>query len=140
MPNAPSLDDCKVLGYKIRSDDRGHLVAIEVGPCTQGMLIDRIFYIFGVPRGATRGGHAAKICAQIVIALAGSVKLDLEDAMGNKDTICLDHPGFGVYIPPLIWRTLHNFAPGTVLLVLCDRHYAGNGNCETREKWKERCA
>jgi len=139
MPSS-SVDDCRVVGFKIYSDERGHLVPIQFPEDTLDMNVNRIFSIFGVPRGATRGGHASKIGQQILIALSGFVTVDVEDVYGGKESVVLDGPHYGLYVPPMVWRTLRDFSPEALILALCDRHYIATGHCQTKQEWKERCA
>ena len=79
--------------------------------------IRRVYYVHGVPAGATRGGHAHRELQQVIVAVAGSFELILHDG-SKRTTFGLDRPDVGIYIPKGIWRELAGFSPGAVCLVL----------------------
>lgn len=85
--------------------------------------IKRVYYLYDVPGGETRGGHAHKKLHQLIIAASGSFDIVLDDGFIKK-TVTLNRPNFGLYIPPGIWRDLNNFSSGAVLLVLASEKYS----------------
>lgn len=85
--------------------------------------IKRVYYLYDVPGGETRGGHAHKKLHQLIIAASGSFDIVLDDGFIKK-TVTLNRPNFGLYIPPSIWRDLNNFSSGAVLLVLASEKYS----------------
>jgi hypothetical protein len=82
----------------------------------------RYFVVFGVPEGQVRGEHAHRRCQQFFIALNGSVRVTIDDAT-MRETIVLDRPEMGLYVPPLVWSTQADFSPGALLLVLASDPY-----------------
>jgi len=84
--------------------------------------IKRIFYLYGIPKNALRGGHAHKSLHQFAIAATGSFDVTVDDGH-EKKTFHLDRPDHGLYIPPMIWDELENFSPGSLCLVLASDHY-----------------
>lgn len=97
--------------------------------------IKRIYYLYDVPGGETRGGHAHKELHQLIIAASGSFEVVLDD--GNiKRIITLNRPNFGLYITPKIWRNLINFASGSVLLVLASNIYDENDYIRDYSEYK----
>jgi dTDP-4-dehydrorhamnose 3,5-epimerase-like enzyme len=84
--------------------------------------IKRVYYLYDVPGGETRGGHAHKVLQQLIIAASGSFDIVLDDG-SIKKTVTLNRPNYGLYIPPGIWRDLNNFSSGAVLLVLASEKY-----------------
>ncbi len=104
-----------------QSDERGTLVI--VGHAAIPFSIARLFYVHGVPAGRERGGHAHRVTEQFVVAIAGAFSLDLTDGR-EKRSFRLDSPGRGVYVPPMVWDRLYDFAPGAVCLVLASTQYA----------------
>jgi len=104
------------------SGDRGNLAVIESNVVP--FAIRRVFYIWGVP--VWRGGHALKTCEQFLVPLAGSLKVAVVDGMSRKH-YHLNTPTHGLYLPPLTWRVLHDFEPGSVCLVLASEPYDADG-------------
>lgn len=102
-------------------DARGNLTMIESG---QHLPFDiaRAYYIYDVPSGSTRAGHAHKCLRQLFLALSGSFSLHLEDGR-NRETLLLNRPHSGVLVEAGVWRTIDNFSGGAVCLVLASMHY-----------------
>ena len=102
-------------------DPRGNLSFIE-GTRHVPFPIKRVFYIYDVPGGETRGAHAHRQCAEVLIAVAGSLEVRLTD--GEKEvSFLLNRSNRGLLIPPGTWRTMHDFTTGTVVVALCSREY-----------------
>ncbi|WP_316746910.1 FdtA/QdtA family cupin domain-containing protein [Pedobacter gandavensis] len=85
--------------------------------------IKRVYYLYDVPGGETRGGHAHYELRQLIVAASGSFDVVIEDGK-NKKTVTLNRPNFGLLITPGIWRELINFSSGAVLLVLASETYS----------------
>lgn len=115
------LDNVRTLEFSKVCDPRGNLSFIEEG-CHVPFSIRRVFYIYDVPGGETRGGHAHRQNQTVLIALSGSFDLHLND--GEREiTFTLNRANRGVLIPPGVWDSMHNFTTGTVVLALCSDHY-----------------
>lgn len=84
--------------------------------------IKRVYYLYDVPSGESRGGHAHRELQQLIIAASGSFDVVLDDGKIKK-TVSLNRPNYGLYIMPGIWRDLTNFSSGSVLLVLASQLY-----------------
>lgn len=103
------------------SDQRGNLTFIEGQHIP--FAIKRIYYMYDIPQGTERGGHAHKNLQQVIIALSGSFDMMLDDG-SHQQTITLDNPATGVYIDGrLLWRTLSNFSENAICLVLASDIY-----------------
>ena len=102
-------------------DPRGNLSFIE-GARHIPFPIKRVFYIYDVPGGETRGGHAHRQCAEVLIAVVGSLEVTLTDGIRER-TYTLNRSHRGLLIPPGTWRTMHDFTTGTVVVALCSREY-----------------
>ena len=110
-----SIQNCELLPIPKIEDPRGNLSVIENNVVP--FKINRVYYLYDVPAGAERGGHAHKKLQQFLIALSGSFDVILNDGKEVK-TITLNKPFEGLLITNEIWRELKNFSPGAVCLVI----------------------
>ena len=115
------LCDCKIIELPKITDPRGNLTFVEGGQHVP-FDIKRVYYLYDVPGGAERGGHAHKDLSQLIIAMSGSFDIVLDDGH-EKKRIHLNRSYFGLYICPMIWRELDNFSSGSVCMVLASNHY-----------------
>ncbi|MAR90268.1 MAG: FdtA/QdtA family cupin domain-containing protein [Pseudomonadota bacterium] len=115
------IDNCKIIELPKIHDNRGNLTFIEQ---SQHIPFDikRVYYLYDVPGGSNRGGHAHKELEQLLIAAAGSFDVVLDDGQYRK-TVTLNRPWQGLYVCTSIWRELHNFSSGSVCLVLASQIY-----------------
>lgn len=116
-----SLRDCQNIELPKITDPRGNLTFIESGRHIP-FEIKRVFYLYDVPGGAWRAGHALKTCHQFIIAASGSFDVILDDGT-QRQRYHLNRSYYGLYIPPLIWREIDNFSSGSVCLVLASEFY-----------------
>lgn len=106
---------------KHHSDRKGNITVVE-NQKTIPFDVKRTYYLYDVPGGESRGGHAHKELSQLIIAASGSFTVTLDD--GNvKRTFLLNRPYQGLYVVPGIWRTLDDFSSGAVCLVLASHGY-----------------
>jgi hypothetical protein len=117
-----TIDDCKLINLPKITDPRGNLTFIE-GNRHVAFPIQRVFYLYDVPGGADRGGHALKRCHQFLIAMSGSFDVILDDGT-QKRRVHLSRSYYGLHIPPMIWREMDNFSSGSVCLVLASECYS----------------
>jgi len=103
------------------TDPRGNLTVAE-GAGMVPFDIKRAYWVYDVPGGMGRGGHAHKRLRQLVIALSGSFHVTLDNGR-ERETILLNHPWQGLVIETNTWRTLDDFSSGAVCLVLASEHY-----------------
>lgn len=107
--------------FSPRGDERGVLVAIESDhdiPFT----LKRVYTLTGLPPGGVRGGHAHKRLRQVIVCLAGSCVIDLDDGE-QTFSVPLDDPVSGLMLEPMIWHEMREFSGGCVLMVLASDHY-----------------
>lgn len=116
-----SISDCQILDLPKITDPRGNLTFVEGGNHIP-FDIKRIYYLYDVPQGTTRGGHAHKGLQQLIVAMSGSFDVIIDDGK-DKRRFHLNHPNNGLYICPMIWRELNNFSFGSVCMVLASSQY-----------------
>lgn len=116
-----SIDLCKVVELPKIHDPRGNLTFIEGGRHIP-FDIQRVYYLYDVPGGSERGGHAHKGLSQLIIAMSGSFDVVLDDGK-EKKRVHLSRSYFGLYVCPMIWRELDNFSSGSVCMVLASNRY-----------------
>ena len=117
-----SICNCELIDFPKIHDPRGNLTFIE-GITHIPFDIKRVYYLYDVPGGAERGGHAHKKLHQVIIAISGSFDITISDGTSSKK-FHLDRSYFGLYLCPMIWRELDNFSSGSVCLVLASEPYS----------------
>jgi len=116
-----TIYNCSLLELNKHHHIKGNLTVVE-NNMTVPFEVKRVYYLYDVPGGEVRGGHAHKDLYQLLIAASGSFDVVLDD--GNiKRTISLNRPYLGLLIIPGIWRELNNFSSGSVCLVLASEIY-----------------
>lgn len=117
-----SVFDCTMLELdKHHSDRKGNLTVVENGK-TLPFDVKRVYYLYDIPGGESRGAHAHKELSQLIIAVSGSFRVTLDD--GNiKRSFILNRPYQGLYVKPGIWRDLDDFSAGAVCMVLASDVY-----------------
>ena len=127
------IADCKLIDLPRFRDQRGDLGIIEVNRNIP-FAIERVYYLYNVPKGVRRGGHAHKRLTQLFIAIAGSFDVLLDDGT-QRARFRLDRPDCGLYICPMIWRELDNFSTDGVCLVLASNLYDETDYFRTYEEF-----
>lgn len=115
------LSDCRLIDLPKISDPRGNLTFVQDHDQIP-FAIKRVYYLYDVPGGATRAGHAHRALHQLIIAMSGSFDITLDDGRETKK-IHLNRSYIGLYVCPMIWRDIDNFSSGSVCMALASAPY-----------------
>lgn len=116
-----SVYNCSILEIDKHHNARGNISVVENG-ITVPFDVKRVYYLYDVPGGESRGGHAHKKLQQFIVAASGSFDVILDDGE-LKRTFTLNRPYQGLLVVPGIWREINNFSSGSVCLVLASTGY-----------------
>ena len=120
--NKFSVSDCGIIELdRHHSQRKGDISVVENGKEVP-FDVKRIYYLYDVPGGADRGGHAHKELYQLIVAASGAFTVELDDGT-NKKTFTLNRPYQGLFVKPGIWRTLTDFSSGSICMVLASEKY-----------------
>jgi len=128
-----SVAECRLIDLPRIKDERGNLTFIETGRHVP-FEIKRVFYLYDVPGGATRGGHAHRALHQMLIAMSGSFTVTVDDGTQRKK-FRLNRSYFGLYMPPLIWREIDDFSSGAVCLAVVSDFFDESDYYRTYEEF-----
>jgi WxcM-like protein len=112
---------CELLQFPKIADPRGNLTFVECHKHVD-FQIERVFYLYDVPGGSQRGGHALKHTSQVLVAMSGSFDVVLTDGYSTQ-RVHLNRSYFGLHVPPRIWREMDNFSSNSICMVLASRGY-----------------
>lgn len=121
MRTESTIYNCSVIELNKIHNRSGNITVVE-GDLNIPFNIERIYYLYDVPGGSERGGHAHKELQQLIVAASGCFDVVLDDGR-NKKVIELNRPNFGLLVVPGIWRELINFSSGAICLVLASHKY-----------------
>ncbi len=116
-------------------DRAGNLTVVE-GDSDIPFDVKRIYYLYDIPGGEVRGGHAHKKLRQLIIAASGSFDVLIDDGQ-NKKIVTLNRPNFGLLVVPGIWRELLDFSSGSICLVLASEVYENDDYIREYESFKK---
>ena len=116
-----SLAEARIVELPRITDPRGNLSVVEAGEHVP-FEIKRMYYLYDVPGGETRGGHAHRQLEQLIIAMSGSFEVVLDDGT-DRQSFPLRRSYYGLYVPRMLWRELVEFSSGSVCTVLASQHF-----------------
>jgi len=116
------IHNCNVVEMEKNHNPAGNITVYQNGS-SQPFDVKRVYYLYDVPGGSERGGHAHKELYQLILAASGSFDVILDDAR-NKKIIQLNRPYYGILVVPGIWREIVNFSSGAICLVLASEKYS----------------
>ena len=118
---ARDISSAKLIQFPRILDERGALTVVEAEKLLP-FEIKRVYYLSGIPSGMIRGAHSHLRLQQVLVAIAGSFEVELDNGTERKSFI-LNSSEEGLYIPPMTWREIHSFSPDAVCLVLASEGY-----------------
>lgn len=121
MQSSASIDDCKIIELGKYSFPTGNLTVVQPSDLLP-FKISRVFYLYDIPGGESRGAHAHKKCHQFLVAASGAFEVAVDDGKEQK-VIRLERSYYGLHIPPGIWAAEQNFSSGSVCLVIASENY-----------------
>lgn len=115
------IDECRLIALPRVTARQGNLTAVE-GESDVPFPIRRVYYLYDLPGGESRGGHAHRALQQLLVCVMGALEVVLDDGITRR-TVRLDRAYEGLLIRPMVWRELHNFSSGAICLVLASELY-----------------
>lgn len=116
-----TIDDCKLIEIDQIGDRRGHISVVENNREVP-FEVKRVFYLYDIPGGESRGAHAHKACHQVLVAASGGFQVEVNDGK-HKNIFSLNRPNQALHVPPGIWASEINFTSGAICLVLASHVY-----------------
>ncbi len=120
-PQNASVFECRLVSLPRIQNPAGNITPLH-GITDLPFKLNRVFYLYDIPGGESRGAHAHKACHQFIIAACGSFEVSVDDGK-FKQTFYLNRPYLGLHIPPGIWAAEQNFSSGSICLVLASHFY-----------------
>jgi dTDP-4-dehydrorhamnose 3,5-epimerase-like enzyme len=130
-----SVFDCSYIEMDKHPDEKGNLTVVENNVHIP-FSPQRVFYLYDIPGGESRGAHAHKKCHQFLVAAGGAFEVVLDDGK-NKRTVLLNRPYYGLHIPPGIWAAEQGFSSSSICLVLASHKYDANDYIREYQKFLE---
>lgn len=130
-----SVFDCSILELPKNHSVAGNITSVNNG-IELPFDIKRIYYLYDVPGGQSRGGHGHKELSQLIVAVSGSFDITVDDGK-VKRTFSLSRPYMGLYLPPGLWRELDNFSSGSICMVLASEEYSEDDYIRTYHDFKK---
>jgi hypothetical protein len=121
LERGAGLELCRFMEFPIVHDPRGNLTFVE-GRHHVPFSIERVYYLYDVPGGATRAGHGHRALQQVIIAMSGSFDVVLDDGYRTR-RYHMNRSYYGLYVAPMMWREIDNFSSGSVCMVLASHPY-----------------
>lgn len=127
--------NCEIIKLKTFSDHRGNLTVLE---SLESLPYDlkRVYWMYGIPDGKTRGGHAHKENAQFILPIHGGFTITIDDGKRSVD-IRFENPDTGILVKPMTWSHLHSFLPDTVVGVFASMHFTPEGYMSNYSEYLE---
>ncbi|MEY4703121.1 MAG: hypothetical protein RIR96_1018 [Bacteroidota bacterium] len=132
--NSNTVFDCPIIHFPKIQNRSGNITPIQ-NELEVPFAIQRVYYLYDVPGGESRGAHAHRELEQVIVAVSGSFDVTIDDGR-NKKTVSLNRPYFGLHLKPGMWRELSNFSSGAICLVLASMLYKESDYIRDYEEFK----
>lgn len=116
-----ALDECRIISFPKIEDVRGNLTFVESHNHIP-FEMQRVYWLYDVPGGHTRVGHAYHTLEEVLVAVSGSFDVTVSDGVDER-TFSLNRSYYGLYVPPLIWRAINNFSTNSLCVVMASRPF-----------------
>ena len=130
-----SVYDCSIIELPKIQNPAGNMTVVR-NDREIPFSVQRVFYIYDIPGGQSRGAHAHKECHQFLVATSGSFEVELDDGI-SKRTVSLSLPNYGLHIPPGIWASEKNFSSGAICFVMASHGYDEQDYLREYEEFKK---
>lgn len=134
MSSKSTVFDCNILHLPKIHNRAGNITPVE-NHRNIPFKVRRIYFLYDIPGGESRGAHGHRELEQLIIAASGSFDVTIDDGV-NKKTVHLNRPYFGLHVKPGIWRDLSNFSSGAICLVLASLPYTEEDYLRNYEQFK----
>lgn len=132
---SPTVYDCSLIYLPRVDTGKGTISIVDNGEATLPFEVRRVFYLYDIPGGKSRGAHAHKSCHQFIVAASGAFEILLDDGHVQR-LIQLNRPYIGLHVPPGIWASEINFASGSICLILTSHEYDETDYIRSYEDFK----
>jgi WxcM-like, C-terminal len=131
----PTVFDCTLIYLPRIGDRNGNITSVN-NSFEIPFNIKRVFYLYDIPGGESRGAHAHRKCHQFLIAASGAFEILIDDGAAKRQFL-LNRPNMGLHIPPGIWGHEINFSSGSICLVLASENYSAEDYIRDYEEFKK---
>ncbi len=131
----PTVFDCTLIYLPRVGDRNGNITAVNNG-FEVPFNVKRVFYLYDIPGGESRGAHAHRKCHQFLIAASGAFEILIDDGAAKRQFL-LNRPNMGLHIPPGIWGHEINFSSGSICLVLASENYSAEDYIRDYQEFKK---
>jgi len=131
-----NVNDCSVIELGRHHSDRKGTISVVQNGDTVPFNVKRVYYLYDVPGGESRGSHAHRELSQLIVAASGSFRVTLDDGH-VKQSFVLNRPYQGLYVAPGIWRDLDDFSSGAVCMVLASDVYRAEDYIRDYDEFQE---
>lgn len=121
MSDLPTVDDARLIELPKIESESGFITPVQAG-IEIPFDLARVFFLYDIPAGAHRGGHAHRRLEQVIVAAMGAVTVELDDGTSRR-SVELRQPNLGLYVPSMLWSELVDFASGSIAVVLASMRY-----------------